>query len=62
MKKAPKISETSLRSDLESKYKSLVERAYNLRQTDDSLSDILYFEAEKIWRKLHSKKESVSAV
>lgn len=33
---------------IEAKYKQLIERAYNLRQTDDSLSDILYFEAERL--------------
>ncbi len=37
---------------LEKKYKRLIERAYNLRQSDDSLSDIFYFEAEKVLTQL----------
>ncbi len=39
-------------SRLEKKYKRLVERAYNLRQSDDSLSDVFYFEAEKVLTQL----------
>lgn len=39
-------------SRLEKKYKRLVERAYNLRQSDDSLSDVLYFEAENVLTQL----------
>lgn len=39
-------------SRLEKKYKRLIERAYNLRQTDDSLSDIFYYEAEKVLTQL----------
>lgn len=38
---------------LEKRYKRLLERAYNLRQTDDSLSDICYFEAHKVLSQLH---------
>ncbi|GGD93990.1 Lacal_2735 family protein [Planktosalinus lacus] len=39
-------------SRLEKKYQRLVERAYNLRQSDDSLSDVFYFEAEKVLTQL----------
>ncbi len=37
---------------LENKYKQLIESAYNLRQSDDSLSDVFYYEAEKILTQL----------
>lgn len=39
-------------SRLEKKYKRLIERAYNLRQSDDSMSDVFYFEAEKVLTQL----------
>lgn len=37
---------------LEKKYKLLIERAYNLKQSDDSLSDVFYYEAEKVLTQL----------
>lgn len=37
---------------LENKYKQLIESAYNLRQSDDSLSDVFYYEAEKVLTQL----------
>lgn len=43
---------------LEKKYKHLIECAYNLKQSDDSLSDVFYYEAEKVLTQLrlfHSK-------
>lgn len=35
-------------NDLEKKYLSFIEEAYNLMQTDASMSDILYHEALKL--------------
>lgn len=35
-------------SQLKKRHSNVIEEAYNLRQTDSSLSDILYFEAKKI--------------
>lgn len=43
---------------LEKQYKNLIERAYNLRQSDDSLSDIFYFEAEKVMTQLRFLKSN----
>jgi len=43
---------------LEIRYKRLVERAYNLRQSDDSLSDILYYEAHKVLSQLNLLRSS----
>lgn len=37
---------------LEKKYKHLIESAYNLKQSDDSLSDVFYYEAEKVLTQL----------
>lgn len=44
---------------LEQKYKHLIERAYNLRQSDDSLSDVFYFEAEKVLTQLRILKSNL---
>jgi len=44
---------------LEKKYKHLIERAYNLRQSDDSLSDVFYFEAEKVLTQLRILKSNL---
>jgi len=33
---------------LERRHANVIEEAYNLRQTDASLSDVLYFEAKKL--------------
>lgn len=52
MKKRIKKTAAPLAKELEATYKQMVERAYNLRQTDDSLSDALYFEAERLLQKL----------
>mgnify|MGYP001627934793 CR=1 FL=1 len=59
MKKVLKNTTTPITKELETKYKQLVERAYNLRQTDDSLSDVLYFEAERLLQKLKGKTTDV---
>ncbi|WP_339610058.1 Lacal_2735 family protein [uncultured Planktosalinus sp.] len=52
MEKSPPPAVKVNLSRLEKKYKRLIERAYNLRQSDDSLSDIFYFEAEKVLTQL----------
>jgi len=62
MKKALKNTTTPITKELETKYKQLVERAYNLKQTDDSLSDVLYFEAERLLQKLKGKTTDVEPV
>ncbi|NNC50794.1 MAG: Lacal_2735 family protein [Flaviramulus sp.] len=41
---------------LNSKYKKLVEQAYNFRQTDSALSDISEFNAIKLLNKLNRLK------
>ncbi len=46
---------------LEKKYKHLIERAYNLRQSDDSLSDVFYYEAEKVLTQLRILKSNLIA-
>ncbi|CDF78409.1 conserved hypothetical protein [Formosa agariphila KMM 3901] len=38
--------------ELQNLYKSFVEEAYNVMQTDGSLSDYLYFEASKLEQEL----------
>ncbi|RIA09009.1 hypothetical protein OE09_0836 [Flavobacteriaceae bacterium MAR_2010_72] len=38
---------------LQSKYKQLIEQAYNLRQTDSALSDIWEYKAIKLLNKLN---------
>lgn len=45
-------------SELEKLYLSFIEEAYNLLQTDSSLSDILYFEAEKLKKRILNLKRS----
>ncbi|MFC4720806.1 Lacal_2735 family protein [Geojedonia litorea] len=45
-------------SELEKMYLSFIEEAYNLLQTDSSLSDILYFEAEKLKKRILNLKKS----
>jgi len=39
-----------------SRYKSLIEQAYNFRQTDSALSDISEFKAIKLLHKLNKLK------
>lgn len=52
----------ALFSKMEAKYKRLMERAYNLKQTDDSLSDIFYFEADQLLQKLNALKNDMTLV
>lgn len=42
--------------ELNKKYKTLVEQAYNLRQTDSALSDISEYKAIKLLNKLNRLK------
>jgi len=44
----PSLSEVLSLKDLEKKYLDFIEEAYNLIQTDASLSDVLYYEAFKL--------------
>ncbi|MCB0446803.1 MAG: Lacal_2735 family protein [Gelidibacter sp.] len=41
---------------LQSKYKRLIEQAYNFRQTDSALSDLSEFKAYKLLHKLNQLK------
>ena len=43
--------------DLEQKYSSFIEEAYNIEQTDMSLSDILFHEARKLKHRILSLKQ-----
>ena len=43
-------------NQLLSRYKRLIEQAYNLRQTDSALSDISEFKAIKLLHKLNKLK------
>jgi len=42
--------------ELNKKYKTLIEQAYNFRQTDSALSDISEYRAIKLLNKLNSLK------
>lgn len=44
----PGLSEVLGLKDLEKKYLNFIEEAYNVMQTDASLSDVLYYEASKL--------------
>jgi hypothetical protein len=44
----PSIGEVLGLKELEEKYSSFIEEAYNVMQTDASLSDILYHDALKL--------------
>nr|WP_321237028.1 Lacal_2735 family protein [uncultured Psychroserpens sp.] len=46
--------------DLEDRYYSFIEEAYNLKQTDMSLSDILFFEAKQLKQRILNMKRSMS--
>lgn len=47
-------------SKLEKAYSNQIEEAYNIKQTDASLSDTLYHEAQKIKRQLLSIKANAN--
>ena len=42
---------------LKKRHSNVIEKAYNLRQTDSSLSDILNFEAKKIKQRIINLKK-----
>ena len=54
MKYSQKIIDNQ--NTLLSRYKSLVEQAYNLRQTDSALSDFSEYQAIKLLHKLNKLK------
>ncbi|MEO6347207.1 MAG: Lacal_2735 family protein [Aquaticitalea sp.] len=54
MKTLSEIKEHQLK--LQSRYKQLVEQAYNFRQTDSALSDLSEFKAIKLLNKLNQLK------
>jgi hypothetical protein len=45
---------------LKKKHSIVIEEAYNLRQTDSSLSDILYFEAKRLKRHIVNLKNKLT--
>ncbi len=61
MKATKSPSSIALFKKMEQKYKRLIERAYNLRQSDDSLSDIFYFEADKLLEEMNYLKNNLSS-
>ena len=46
------LSEVLGLKELEKKYLSFIEEAYNVRQTDAGLSDVLYHEASKLKKQI----------
>ena len=47
-----------LKQELEKKYSSFIEEAYNVTQTDAGLSDFLYHEASKLKKKILNIKHN----
>jgi len=48
----PSLSEVLGLKELEKKYLSFIEEAYNVMQTDAGLSDVLYYEAFKLKKQI----------
>ena len=48
----PSLGEVLGLKELEKKYLSFMEEAYNVMQTDAGLSDILYYEASKLKKQI----------
>ena len=48
----PNIKKLLKLEELQSLYYSFIEEAYNIMQTDSSLSDYLYFEASKLKKEM----------
>lgn len=59
-KTRPYIYKTFNLKDLENRYSSFIEEAYNVEQTDMSLSDILFYEAHKLKQRILNLKRSSS--
>lgn len=53
-----KFSKTFGLQELEKKYSSFIEEAYNVTQTDAGLSDFLYHEASKLKKKILNIKHN----
>lgn len=48
----PSLGQVLGLKELEKKYLSFIEEAYNIMQTDAGLSDILYYEASKLKKQI----------
>lgn len=59
-KTRPNINTIFSLKDLEKKYSSFIEEAYNIEQTDKSLSDILFYEARKLKQRILNLKRAKS--
>lgn len=53
----PNINKTFNIKDLEHKYSNFIEEAYNVEQTDRSLSDTLFHEAKKLKQRILNLKK-----
>lgn len=52
----PSLNINEKRSKLKAKYKRLLEKAYNLRQTDSAMSDVFEFNAIQLLNELNQMK------
>jgi len=59
-RKTPNLNRLFSIGELKKQYLNFVEEAYNLKQSDMSLSDILYHEASKIKRQILNMEASSS--
>lgn len=57
-KTRPYIDKIFCIEELEEQHAQYIEKAYNVKQTDMSLSDILFFEADKLRRRILNLKNS----
>jgi len=53
----PVLPDTMDLNQLEKRHSSFIEEAYNLRETDASLSDVLYYEAKKLKQQILNLKK-----
>ncbi|WP_298899730.1 Lacal_2735 family protein [uncultured Psychroserpens sp.] len=56
-KRRPSIRKVFSIKELEDKYTRVIEEAYNVEQTDMSLSDFLLYEAQKLKQRILSLKK-----
>ena len=54
----PSLSDVLGLKELEKKYLSFMEEAYNVMQTDAGLSDVLYYEASKLKKQILNLNQS----